>query len=85
MKKREFFQYNCGTDKAKEKLDGVFDELHEFEEKIADYGDNAFKFGKPDLINKAVKDIEGIKILVGNMKQLWDHIKVCQDTFVGFM
>jgi dynein heavy chain len=85
MKKREFFQYNCGTEKAKEKLDGVFEELKEFEDKIADFGDNAFKFGKPELINKAVKDIEGIKILVGNMKHLWDHIKDCQDAFARFM
>ena len=38
MKKREFFQYKCGTKLAKEKLDGVFDELTIFEEqsKISD-------------------------------------------------
>lgn len=31
MKKREFYQYNCGPQQAKEKLDGVFEELATFE------------------------------------------------------
>jgi len=48
MRKREFFQYKCGADSALEKLDGVFGELHIFEEKINDYGFNANKFGNPD-------------------------------------
>lgn len=81
MKKREFFQYKCGTKLAKEKLDGVFDELTIFEEQIKDFGFNADKFGQPDLINKAVKDIETIKITVNNMKGLWDHIFICQTNF----
>jgi hypothetical protein len=81
MKKREFFQYKCGTKLAKEKLDGVFDELTTFEEQIKDFGFNAEKFGQPDLINKAVKDIETIKITVNNMKGLWDHIFICQTKF----
>lgn len=34
MKKREFFQYKCGTAIALEKLDGVFDELKVFEDSI---------------------------------------------------
>jgi hypothetical protein len=50
MKKREFFQYKCGTKTALEKLDGVFDELRTFENGIADFGENAAKFGNPDLI-----------------------------------
>ena len=68
MKKREFFQYKCGVIIALEKLDGVFDELKGFEDQIDDYGDNAAKFGQPDQILKAVKDIEAIKITVDNMK-----------------
>jgi len=74
MKKREFFQYDCGVTIAIEKLGGVFDELKVFEDKIDDYGDNAKKFGNPDLINKAIKDVEGIKITVKAMNELWKHI-----------
>jgi dynein heavy chain len=48
-------------------------------------GENSVKFGKPELINKAVKDVENIKVLVSNMKALWDHIAKCQMTFDGFM
>jgi len=84
MKKREFFQYECGTEKALSKLDGVFAELKTFEEQIADFGENAMKFGNPDLIQKAVKDIEGIKITIDNMKILWDHIDACQKQFNDF-
>lgn len=85
MKKREFFQYACGTENAKGKLDGVFGELFEFESAIQDFGDNSTKFGKPELINKAVKDVENIKVLISNMKALWDHIAKCQLTFDGFL
>lgn len=84
MKKREFFQYSCGTSKALEKLDGVFDELHEFETKISDFGENAEKFGKPEMIQKAVKDIDGIKVIIANMKALWDHIDKCAKQFNSF-
>jgi dynein heavy chain len=85
MRKREFFQYACGTEQAKIKLDGVFGELKEFEDSIKDYGDNSVKFGKPELINKAVKDVDNIKVLITNMKGLWDHIAKCQETFDGFL
>jgi len=81
MKKREFFQYKCGTEVALQKLDGVFDELKTFEDQIADFGDNAAKFGDPGQINKAAKDIEQIKITVDNMKVLWDHIDFCTKRF----
>lgn len=84
MKKREFFQYDCGVKIAIEKLGGVFDELKVFEDKILDYGDNAKKFGNPDLINKAIKDVEGIKITVKAMNELWKHIEFCQTAFTGF-
>jgi len=77
MKKREFFQYKCGSRNALEKLDGVFGELKVFEDKIVDFGENAVKFGHPEMINKAEKDIESIKITVENMKALWDHIDKC--------
>ena len=77
MKKREFFQYKCGSRNALEKLDGVFGELKVFEDKIIDFGENAVKFGHPEMINKAEKDIESIKITVENMKALWDHIDKC--------
>lgn len=85
MKKREFFQYVCGAAKAIEKLDGVYSELKIFEDGRDTYGDFADKFGNPELIQKAVKDIEGIKLTIDNMKQLWDHIDVVQKAFSGFM
>ena len=81
MRKREFFQYKCGTKTALEKLDGVFSELTTFEDNIRDYGENAKKFEVPDMILKAEKDIEAIKVTVDNMKILWDHIDVCQKKF----
>jgi hypothetical protein len=77
MKKREFFQYKCGSKNALEKLDGVFGELKVFEDKIVDFGENAVKFGNPDQIQKAEKDIDSIKVTVVNMKALWDHIDTC--------
>lgn len=48
-----------------------------FEDNIRDYGENAKKFEVPDMILKAEKDIEAIKVTVDNMKILWDHIDVC--------
>ena len=71
MRKREFFQYKCGVKIAIERLGAVFDELKVFEDKIEDYGDNADKFGQPDMINKAIKDIEGIKVTIKAMNELW--------------
>jgi len=84
MRKREFFQYKCGSASALDKLDGVFGELKVFEDKIDDYGFNSAKFGLPEQINKAERDIDTIKITVENMKALWDHINQCQQTFEGF-
>jgi hypothetical protein len=81
MKKREFFQYKCGCEQALIKLDAVFSELNVFENQIADYGENAKKFGNPTLIEKAIKDIEAIKITIDNMKELWDHIDTCSKIF----
>jgi len=55
-----------------------------FEDKIDDYGFNATKFGNPDQINKAERDIDTIKVTVENMKALWDHIDTCQKSFEVF-
>jgi dynein heavy chain, axonemal len=84
MRKREFFQYKCGAPLALEKLNGVFGELKVFEDKIKDYGFNATKFGNPDHINKAERDIDSIKVTVENMKALWDHIDTCKKAFEVF-
>lgn len=81
MKKRDFYKYDCGKEQAQEKLNGVFSEIQEFEQKIADYGFVAGKFGNPNLIDNAVKQVESIKLEVGNMKSLWEHIAFCQNTF----
>lgn len=78
MRKRPFFQYKTGAKNAIGMLGEVFDELKEFETSKDILGENSRKFGNPDLITKAVKDIEAIKINVGYMKSLWDHIETCQ-------
>lgn len=85
MKKREFFQYKCGVQQALEKLDGVFGELKQYEDKITDFGENAAKFGNPQKIEKAIRDIDNIKVTVDLMKSLWDHIEVCQGKFQSYM
>jgi hypothetical protein len=36
------------------------------------------------MINKAIKDIEGIKITVKAMNELWKHIEFCQKSFDVF-
>jgi hypothetical protein len=77
MRKRPFFQYKTGAKESIARLGDVFAELKEFEDRRDLFGENAKKFGNPDLITKAVKDIEAIKILVDNMKALWDHIETC--------
>jgi dynein heavy chain len=84
MRKRDFQQYSCGPTTAKEKLDGVFVELADFEHQIADFGENSEKFGEPELIIKATKDIENIKVSINVMKTLWDHIAKCHTTFDEF-
>lgn len=43
------------------------------------------KFGNPSKIDKAVKDIDQIKVTVDNMKLLWDHINCCTETFQLYM
>lgn len=85
LKKRDFYQYNCGAEQAHEKLNDVFGEINQFEEKISTYGYNAKKFGNPDLINTPVKQVENIKIENKNMKMLWEHIDMCQKSFQTYM
>jgi hypothetical protein len=55
MRKREFFKYNCGRIDALSKLEGVFDELKEYEDQIVDLGTNATKFGNPESIEQPTK------------------------------
>lgn len=81
MKKRDFYKYNFGRGPALEKLDGVFDELKVFEKRIEELGHNAAKFGNPESIEVPEKQVDGIKNEVNAMKQLWDHIAVCQEQF----
>lgn len=81
MKKRDFYKYDCGKEQAQEKLNGVFDEIAEFEKKIEDYGFVTRKFGNPNLIDNAIKQVESIKTEVKNMQTLWEHISFCQVTF----
>jgi hypothetical protein len=85
MRKRPFFKYETGAKESISKLAGVFEELKEFENSRDNLGENARKFGNPDLITKCVKDIEAIKQTVDNMKALWDHIETCQQAFSRFM
>lgn len=51
LKKRDFYKYDCGREAALEKLNGVYAEVAELEEKIANFGHTASKFGKPEIID----------------------------------
>jgi hypothetical protein len=77
MRKRPFFKYDTGAKESISKLQDVFGELKDFESSRDILGENARKFGNPDLITKTVKDIEAIKATIDNMKALWDHIETC--------
>jgi len=85
MKKRDFYKYQCGREAALEKLDGVFSEIHVYEERIETLGWNANKFGNPDAIETPQKQVDTIKGEINNMKALWDHIAECQKRFDGNM
>lgn len=50
MKKREFYKYDCGREKAQEKLDAVYGEIDQFKAQIASLGYNAAKFDNPNQI-----------------------------------
>lgn len=78
LKKREFYKYDCGREAALEKLDGVFEEVANYEKKTSDFGFTARKFDNPNLIDGCNKHIESIKVELNNMKGLWDHISSCQ-------
>jgi len=81
MKKRDFYKYECGKEKAIEKLKGVYGEIEGFENKIEQFGYVADKFGNPSLIDNSVKQVDVIKLEINNMKLLWEHISCCQDIF----
>ena len=77
LKKREFYKYECGREAALQKLDAVYAEVAELEEKIANYGHTANKFGKPEIIDGCNRQADSIRNEIGNMKMLWDHISLC--------
>jgi chromosome segregation ATPase len=81
MKKRDFYKYDCGKEQAEEKLKAVFAEIADFQQKIKDYGFVAEKFGNPNLIDNAQKQVDGVKLEVNNMRTLWEHISYCQNIF----
>lgn len=85
LKKRDFYFYKTGPEEAQSKLNGVGDEIKEFEERTGDYGYNAEKFGAPELIEQSQQMIESIKGEVESMNVLWDHIKLCETTFDVYM
>jgi dynein heavy chain len=85
MKKRDFYKYNCGREGALEKLNRVFDEIKQYEERIEDLGFNAEKFGNPEAIDVTHNQVKTIKLEVNNMKALWDHIAHCQTKFDQYM
>lgn len=85
MKKRDFYKYDCGRENALSKLEAVYSEVAVYEQKTSDYGFTAKKFENPNLIDGCNKHIDAIKVELGNMKCLWDHISECQQTFVGYL
>jgi dynein heavy chain len=85
LKKREFYYYKTGPEQAQSKLSGVHEEIVHFEEQIEEYGYNADKFGAPELIESSQASVDNIKTEVETMNILWDHIKLCETTFDGYM
>jgi dynein heavy chain, axonemal len=85
LRTREFYKYDCGRTLALSKLDAVYAEIREHEVRISNFGHTAEKFGNHNLIDGCVKQAEAIKIEMGNMKMLWDHISLCQQTFVKYL
>lgn len=67
MKKRDFYQYKTGVVDSKTRLTSVADELKNFDDRIADLGYNAQKFGNPDMIQNSIKAVESIKTEIQNM------------------
>lgn len=78
LKKRDFYQYKTGVVDSKARLGLVGDELKVFEDRIADLGYNAQKFGNPDMIQNSIKAVESIKVEIQNMVVLWDFIESMQ-------
>lgn len=85
LKKRDFYKYDCGREAALQKLDSVYQEVAELEEKITNYGHTAAKFGKPDIIEGCNKQADSIRNEMSNMKKLWDHISLCQNTYITYL
>jgi len=85
LKKRDFYKYECGRENALSRLDAVYSEVNEFEKKTESYGFTSEKFGNPNLIDGCNKHIDSIKMELGNMKTLWDHISTCQQEFAGYL
>jgi hypothetical protein len=61
LKRRPFFQYTTGVEKSQELISMVGQEIVQFEEKIADYGYIASKFGSQDVMNNSIKQVDQIK------------------------
>jgi dynein heavy chain, axonemal len=85
LKKRDFYKFDTGREQAHAKLEAVYDEIKEFEDKIVDYGYNAAKFGNAGLIDQPKKQVETIVNECGAMKVLWDQISKMQTLFNGYM
>ena len=85
MKKREFYKYDCGRENALQKLEHVYTDVAEYEQKISDLGFTAAKFEHPNLIDGCNKHIDSIRVELTNMKSLWDHINSCQQMFINYL
>lgn len=85
LKRRPFFQYATGVEKSKELISLVGEETIQFEEKIADYGYIAEKFGSPDIMQNSIKQVEQIKNDCENMRIFWEHVGKMQDLYEEYM
>ena len=85
MRKRDFYKYECGRENALSKLEAVYSEVAAYQQKTEDFGFTAKKFDNPNLIDGCNKHIDSIKVELGNMKMLWDHISHCQQIFTGYL
>jgi len=85
MKKRPFYRFDTGPQKANEFLATVETEIQEFEESTNSLKYNAEKFEHPQAIEASEGKIFEIRTEVGLMKELWDHINDCAVIFKGYM
>lgn len=68
-----------------ENIKEIDQKLKEYNENLRYLDDLANSFGFPESIQSAEKTLEQIGLDVQNMKNLWNHIQLCFQTFAGYL